>query len=156
MYFFLLSRRSDGVPLSGESPARQDFPRQSHRVDARRDFSRVTPPTMLGNGDEIATAWARNVISHSCCYPKCAACVKCAGTVKRLFSRCAQQKPLANRDCPRQAGAFDDSLDGRSYNTRYRPLQYLSPAIRDPRLNAGSIIQPQTVCPPPPPCYVQT
>ena len=34
------SLRSDGVPLSGESPARQDFPRQSHRVDARRDFSR--------------------------------------------------------------------------------------------------------------------
>ena len=28
-------------------------------------------------------------------------------------SRCAQQKPL-NRDCPRQAGAFDDSLDSRS------------------------------------------
>ena len=28
-------------------------------------------------------------------------------------SRCAQQKPL-NRDCPRQAGAFDDRVDGRS------------------------------------------
>ena len=34
------SPRSDWVPFAGESPAKWDFPRQSHSVDARRDFSR--------------------------------------------------------------------------------------------------------------------
>ena len=45
--------RSDGVPLSGESPARRDFPRQSHRVDARRDFSRRPHQTCWVPGTKI-------------------------------------------------------------------------------------------------------
>ena len=102
--------RSDGVPLSGESPARQDFPRQSHCVDARRDFSRWPhrPCWVRGrNSDlglviDIAQLLLSNVRMREMCWH---------GDL--MQSRCAQQKPL-NRDCPRQAGAFDDCLDGRS------------------------------------------
>ena len=47
------SPRSDGVPLSGESPTRRDFPRQSHRVDARRDFSRRPHQTCWVPGTKI-------------------------------------------------------------------------------------------------------
>ena len=104
--------RSDGVPLSGESPARRDLkaPRQSHRVDARRDFSRRPhrPCWVRGrNSDlglviDIAQLLLSNVRMREMCWH---------GDLTQ--SRCAQQKPL-NRDCPRQAGAFDDSLDGRS------------------------------------------
>ena len=105
-----LSLRSDGVPLSGESPARQDFPRQSHRGGRSPDFSRWPhrPCWVRGrNSDlglviDIAQLLLSNVRMREMCWH---------GDLTQ--SRCAQQKPL-NRDCPRQAGAFDDSLDGRS------------------------------------------
>ena len=125
-FWVCISLCSDGVPLSGESPARQDFPRQSHRVDARRDFSRWPhrPCWVRGrNSDlglviDIAQLLLSNVRMREMCWH---------GDLTQ--SRCAQQKPL-NRDCPRQAGAFDDSLNGLVVK-KIRPLQTV-PGKRDP------------------------
>ena len=98
------------ILLPTVTPFRRDFPRQSHHVDARRDFSRRPHQTCwvpgtkidLGLVIDIAQLLLSNVRMREMCWH---------GDLTQ--SRCAQQKPL-NRDCPRQAGAFDDSLDGRS------------------------------------------
>ena len=64
-----LTPRSDWVPFAGESPAKWDFPRQSHSVDARRDFSRWSHQTCwvrrgesdLGLVIDIAQLFSSNV-----------------------------------------------------------------------------------------------
>ena len=43
--FCTCSPHSHWVPFAGESPVKWDFPRQSHIVDARRDFSRWSHQT---------------------------------------------------------------------------------------------------------------
>ena len=99
-----------GSRLAGKVPARRDFPRQSHRVDARRDFSRWSHQTCWVRGQksdlglviDIAQLFSSNVHMRELWW---------LGDL--THSRFAQQKPL-NRDCPRKAGAFDDSVDGRS------------------------------------------
>ena len=63
------SLRSDWVPFAGESPAKWDFPRQSHSVDARWDFSRWSHQTCwvrrgesdLGLVLDIAQLFSSNV-----------------------------------------------------------------------------------------------
>ena len=91
-------------------PVCRDFPRQSHSVDARRDFSRWSHQTCwvrgrksdLGLVIDIAQLFSSNVRMRELWW---------LGDL--THSRFAQQKPLS-RDCPRKAGAFDDCVDGRS------------------------------------------
>ena len=87
-------------PASGTSPGKQDFPRQSHSVDARRDFSRWSHQTCwvrgrksdLGLVIDIAQLFSSNVRMREMWWH---------GDL--THSPFAQQKPL-NRDCPRKAG----------------------------------------------------
>ena len=96
----------------------RDFPRQSHTsVDARRDFSRWSHQTCwvrgrksdLGLIIDIAQLFSSNVRIRELWW---------LGDL--THSRFAQQKPIS-RDCPRKAGAFDDSVDGRSYLSKLSP-----------------------------------
>ena len=98
--------RSHQVPFAGTLPGKRDFPRQSHSVDARRDFSRWSHQTCwvrgrksdLGLVIDIAQLFSSNVRMRELWWH---------GDL--THSPFAQQKPL-NRDCPRKAGAFDDSV----------------------------------------------
>ena len=95
------SPHSDWVPFAGESPAKWDFPRQSHSVDARRDFSRWSHQTCsvrrgesdLGLVIDIAQLFSSNV--RMC----------------QMWWHCdlTQPKPLS-RDCPRKVGAFENTV----------------------------------------------
>ena len=105
---FLLSEspRSDGSPLSGESPASGNhivwtLAGTCPRVPTKHVGFRGRKST-LGLVIDIAQLFSSNVCMREMCWH---------GDLTQ--SRCAQQKPL-NRDCPRQAGAFDDRVDGRS------------------------------------------
>ena len=98
------------LPAFTSGPVCRDFPRQSHSVDARRDFSRWSHQTSwvrgrksdLGLVINIAQLFSSNVRMRELWWH---------GDL--THSQFAQQKPL-NRDCPRKAGACDDSVDGRS------------------------------------------
>ena len=104
------SLRSHQVPFAGTFPGKRDFPRQSHSVDARRDFSRWSHQTCWVRGRksdlelviDIAQLFSSNVRMRELWWHG-----------ELMHSRFAQQKPL-NCDCPRKAGAFDDSVDGQS------------------------------------------
>ena len=63
--------RSHQVPFAGTFPGKRDFPRQSHSVDARRDFSRWSHQTCWVRGRKSDLSWARN-------WYRAAVFIKCA------------------------------------------------------------------------------
>ena len=77
------------IPAFTLGPVCRDFPRQSHSVDARRNFSRWSHQT----------CWVRGWKSD----------LGLVIDIAQLFS-----SNVRSRDCPRKVGAFDDSVDGRS------------------------------------------
>ena len=121
----ILSLRSHQVPVAGTFPGKRDFPRQSHSVDARRDFSRWSHQTCWVRGRE-ERPWARN-------WYRAAVFIKCAharivvarwpnvqpvrtaettqpwlspesGGIRWLCGRSVVKKDKTSPNCPRQTG----------------------------------------------------
>ena len=101
----------------------------------------VIPPNLLGPGTKD-WPWARN-------WYRAAVFIKCAHA-RIVVARWPYAQPVRTAettqpyDCPREAGAFDDSVD-MSVVKKIRPLQTV-PGKRGPSLNAGCVIPVKPFC----------